>query len=94
MLPPGQVALRLLARGGFAAAWRRKFHSGAPGFGQANGDGLFRGPCSMLAFSNVVHFFPDKFPSLGGGRFSLAFVLFRSFDSFSLWHNCLLSVPQ
>src|SRR5438128_5818540 len=50
--------------------------------GQANGNRLFGGLRSVLAFANVVHFFANELPRLRRRRFPLAFILLRSFHGF------------
>src|SRR5207302_5814180 len=49
---------------GRSFARRPQLHSGAPGFGQSDGDGLFGGTGAVFAFANVVHFFADEFTGL------------------------------
>jgi hypothetical protein len=44
----------------------------------------------MLAFTNVVDFFTHELACLRAGRFALAFVPFRAFQSFFVWHESLL----
>jgi hypothetical protein len=43
---------------------RRQFYSGAAGFRQADGDGLFGRTRAMFSFANMFHFFADKFSGL------------------------------
>src|SRR5256885_13052430 len=70
-LPPGPA-------GDCSFARRRQLYTGASRLGKANGDRLLRAARTMLAFADVVHFFADKLPGLGGGRFALASVFVRA----------------
>jgi hypothetical protein len=49
----------------------------------------------MFSFANMFHFLADKFPGLGGGRFSLCFIFSCSFERFFFWHtNPFLSTVE
>src|SRR5687768_8603092 len=55
------------------ALWRRRqVHAGAPGLGEADGDGLLGGPGAVLAFADVMDGFANEFARLGGGGLALA----------------------
>jgi hypothetical protein len=45
---------------------------------------------TVLAFTNVVHLFPDKLASLCTGGLTLFFVMFGAFDDLLFWHAFLL----
>src|SRR5437773_12024461 len=79
-LPLSVCALRLSPRpaASCSAAWWRQLYTGASRLGEANRDRLLRAARTMLAFADVVHFFADKLPGLGGGRFALASVFVRA----------------
>ena len=44
----------------------------------------------MFALADVVYFFADEFPGLGGRSFSLPFVFARPFECFFFWHSFVL----
>jgi hypothetical protein len=78
------------ARRSFPAARRWQFYPCAPGFGEADRNGLLGGGCSVLTFSHMVHFLAHKFSSLSAGRFSFAGVLASAIDGFFFRHTNLL----
>lgn len=71
-----------------------ELHTRAAGFGEAYGNGLFSGSCSMLAFSDMVHFFTHKFSGLRAGRFSFPGIFTGAFKSFIFRHSDLLCQPN
>lgn len=53
--------------GSFTGLWSLQFHAGTPGFRESNGDGLFRRTRAMLAFADMIYFFPYKLTGLSAG---------------------------
>src|SRR5258705_5573522 len=91
-LPVGVSALRLTARPARGFPWSRwrQLYTGASRFGKANRDRLLGATRTVLAFADVMHFFADKLPCLGGGRFALASVFVRASYCSLFWHICSL----
>jgi len=48
----------------------------------------------MLAFTNVVHFFPNELTGLGGRGLALLFIFLCAFQSFPFRHNSFLFVRE
>jgi len=74
-----------------AVARRRKAHTGAPRFGQPNGNRLLWRTRAVFAFSNVVEFFAHEFARLCGCGFTNPAVFARPFDGRLTWHTLLSS---
>src|SRR5947209_3284660 len=75
---------------GFVFCWSLQFHSSAAGFGQTDCNRLFGIGGSMFAFSDVMHFFANKFSCLRTRRFPFTCVFSCAFESFFVWHKGLL----
>ena len=65
---------------------RTQLHAGATGFGQSDGNRLFRRSRSMFAFANMVHFLAHEFACLCRRRFTLPLVLRGPFECFFFRH--------
>ena len=94
------LALRKIARGlaagaltGATLSGRRQPHPGTPGLGETDGDGLLGIAGTMLALADVVHFFSDKLPRLGGGGFAAALIGLRPLQGGFLRHMVALLTP-
>ena len=62
-----------------ASLWGSQLNSGAPRFGKSNGNGLLGRAGAVLPFADMVKFFADKLPCLGGGCLSFALFFVRPF---------------
>src|SRR5665213_2672942 len=74
------LSLHASFRGRGAARGSFQWHAGAPGLRETGRDSLSRRSRSMLAFPDVIEFFPHEFAGLCAGGFALARIFFRSLD--------------
>jgi hypothetical protein len=76
------------------AVRRFELHPCAPGFREADRDGLLGRSRTMLTFSHMVHFLTHEFSSLRARRFSLAGIRTSAFDGFVFRHTNLRLQPS
>jgi hypothetical protein len=68
--------------------WQR--YACAASLTQADGDGLLRGSCSMLSFSNVINLFADELPCRSRRRFPFLEVLSCPTEGLLFRHESVL----
>src|SRR5206468_5774865 len=74
---------------GLAFLGRGEGNAGSPRLRKADGDGLFRRPCAMLAAADLVDLLANELTSLSGGRLALALGLAGFLDGSFLRHVAL-----
>jgi len=90
----GAPGARTGLRGSGSLPRRPKPNAGSTRLGKADGDGLFRGTCSMLAAPDVLHLFMDELPGLCRRSHPPPFVTSRTFDRRFLRHLYLLGLSR
>jgi hypothetical protein len=83
------VAPSLLA--GAPTGRRRQLDTGTPSLRKPDGNGLFRGPCPVLAFTDVMKLLAHEFTGLGRGGFAFPFIFAGPFDGTLIWHDEVIS---
>lgn len=68
---------------------RLQLHARTASLGKANGDRLLWRPGPVLALTDVMYFFPNKFPRLGARRFTFASIFLGAFYGLLLGHMSL-----
>ena len=84
-----EVAPGLFSRRSTGLTWlgRRQLHTGTPGLRKTDRNRLLGGASTVLALTNVIHFFLDELSRLGRRRFAFPRVLSSAFQCLLFRHD-------